>query len=113
VAAAAAVIAANQRRAFDNLLFAFRQGDATAPPRARSLADLGVTQSSLLTGLQRAAVIVPGAQLGTFYLDERALHTYRSTKQKRAAIVAALVGVAFLLVGAVLFFLTARTPTSH
>jgi hypothetical protein len=112
VAVAAAAAGAAQRRAFDNLLFAFRQGDATARTRARSLADLGANPTRILTTLQNAGVILPGADLGTFYLDERALHAYRGSQQRRAARLALIVGAVLLLVAAAIAFLTAR-PTSR
>jgi hypothetical protein len=106
VGAAAAAAAGARQRAFEDLLFSFRQGDATAPTRARSLADLGVTPTSLLASLQAAGVIVP-APLG-FYLDERALRAYRANQQKRATLFALVAVLLTLVAGAIGVFLVSR-----
>jgi hypothetical protein len=94
-AAAAAVGARELERTLD----AFRLADATAPDRARSPDQLGLTASRSLTRLIEAGVIqaVPGKN--AVYLSEAALVAYRRTGAKRAALAALVAGVVMLIAG--------------
>jgi hypothetical protein len=99
VATSAVIAAAAAAKAFDDLLFAFRAADATAPARALPLTEIGIQPSSLLSRLERAGVVKPGTDTACRYLDERALRAYRQRQRSRSAIVA-LAGVAVLLAAA-------------
>jgi hypothetical protein len=90
------MVAAANTRALENLLYAFRQSDATAAARARSLGELGVLQSSLLSQLQRAGAIKPGDSSATWYLDERALRDFRGRSAKRVWVAMAIAGIAMV-----------------
>jgi hypothetical protein len=86
-AVAAAVAAAHQRRIHD-ILDAYRTAPATSSERARAPEELQLTaHKHELRELLKANVLVPGAQPGTYYLDERSYITYRNRLQQRSAIV--------------------------
>jgi hypothetical protein len=104
---AGVIAAAAAARALDDLLFAFRAADATAPSRARPPADLNVQPSALLSRLERAGVVLPGDDPTRCYLDERALRAYLGQSRSRATVIAALAMAVLLFVG-VLLFLVAR-----
>jgi hypothetical protein len=99
-AAAAAVIAAKQRR-IQETVDAFRLGDATAPERARRLEDLGVMHDGETQDLIVEGVIVPGSREGTYYLSEAGF-IYRREDRKGLKIVVVL-SLIVLILGVVLF----------
>lgn len=101
-AAAAAVIAAKQRR-IQETVDAFRLGDATAPERARRLEDLGVMHDGETQDLIVEGVIVPGSREGTYYLSE-AGYIYRRDDRRGIKVVAVI--VLLLLVFGVLLFVS-------
>jgi hypothetical protein len=91
---AAAVIIASQSR----YLRAFQQAGATAPERARSLADLGLRESRIFRGMLRRGYIVAAA--GGYYVNPVRV----AERRRRARILAAISFIAVLLflgVGAV------------
>jgi hypothetical protein len=96
VATSAVIAAAAAAKAFDDLLFAFRAADATAPTRALPLSAIGIQPSSLLSRLERAGVVKSGTDAACRYLDERALRAYRQRQRSRSALIA-LIGAAALL----------------
>jgi hypothetical protein len=85
----------------ERTLEVFRLADATAPDRARSPDQLGLTASRTLSRLIEAGVIqaVPGKN--AVYLSEAALVAYRRTSAKRAAWAALAAGVVMLIAGLV------------
>ena len=97
--AIAAVIRRKEREVVDD----FRRGGATSPPRARSLADLGLSDSWPVRRLQRRAVIRE-PQPGVLYLDEEVWQAVRRTRRR----VALTFGAVFLLlaIGIAIGFIT-------
>jgi hypothetical protein len=97
--AIAAVIRRKEREVVDD----FRRGGATSPTSARSLADLGLSDSWPVRRLQRRAVIRE-PQPGILYLDEEVWQAVRRTRRR----VALTVGVIFLLlaIGIAIGFIT-------
>ena len=61
----------------------FRRGGATSPTSARSLADLGLSDSWPVRRLQRRAVIRE-PQPGVLYLDEEVWAAVRRTRRRVA-----------------------------
>jgi len=107
VGAAAAGAAA--RRAQDDLLFAFRLADATAPSRALPLRRLGIEPSPMLARLESAGVVKAGDDPVSRYLDERALRVFQSQQVSGARVVlAAVAGALALFAAGMLFFLASR-----
>jgi hypothetical protein len=98
-AAAAAVIAARQRR-IQEIVDAFRLGDATSADRAKSLETLGLLHSGELRSLLVEGVLMPGAREGTYYLSEIG-YIYRRDDRAGLKIVAAVL-IALLIIGALL-----------
>ena len=105
VAVAAAAAAA---RALDDLLFAFRTADATAPSRALPLRQIGIEPSATLARLEGAGVIKAGDDPASRYLDERALRAYQTKLQSRVAVVMAIAGGAVLFALGMMLFFTSR-----
>ena len=68
-AAVAAIAAAKQRR-LQEVVDAFRVGDATSPDRARPLESLGVAHLEDADELMVDGVLLPGPQPGTYFLSE-------------------------------------------
>jgi hypothetical protein len=97
--ATAAIIAAKQRR-IQEVVDAFRLGDATAAGRARRLDDLGVMHDAELQDLIVEGVIVPGATEGTYYLSEPG-YIYRRD-DRRGIKVMVVVAIAVLVLGVIL-----------
>ena len=95
-AAAGAIIAARQRR-IQEVVDAFRLGDATAPDRARRLEDLGIVGSDETRDLIVEGILVPGARDGTFYLNEAGVIYQRNERRGLKAILA--VSVVVLVIG--------------
>lgn len=106
--ATGAIIAAAAAKEFNDFVLAFRLADATGPERARPLTEIGITSSRLLSRLESAGVVKPGADPASFYLDERALNVYRSQTKSRAAMLIAIgLGVCLAAFGMIMF-LSAR-----
>lgn len=97
-----AAAAAAKRRRTNAILDAFRLAGATAPERATSTADLGLSGSSELDDLMTRGVIVAGSRGGTWYLSEAAFVEYRDERPARAMRVLSLVLVALTILGAAL-----------
>jgi hypothetical protein len=79
---------------------AFRRAGATAPGRARSLADLGVPDAEAADALARAGVLVRGPSADTWYVDEAALAARRAaeaTAARRRPLYVAIGMLVFLL----------------
>ena len=108
-AAAAAIIAARQRRIQD-VIDAFRVAGATAPDRARSLDELGVTNLDEANSLLESGALSSGRERGTYYLNEAAVIAIRESRKpvRAIAIVAAIV---VLLIGlGFSFYAMGRAP---
>ena len=105
-AAAGAIIAARQRR-IQEIVDAFRLGDATAADRARRPEDLGIVEAGEFRDLLVDGVLVPGSREGTYYLSEAGMIYRRDERKGLKAIVAVVVVI--LVLGALLFMRTA-TP---
>lgn len=99
-AAAGAIIAARQRR-IQEIVDAFRLGDATAPDRARRLEDLGITPDNQTRDLMVEAVLVPGKREGTYYLNEAGM-IYR--REERKGLKAIIIVTLIVLAIGLLFF---------
>ena len=105
-AAAAGIVAIRERR-YRDIESAFRLGDATAPDRARTIDELGITDLPEAADLAEMGVLKPGARAGTFYLDERALLARNSGRRKRLIFV--LIAVMLVLAVGVMLATQART----
>lgn len=97
-----AVAAAAKRRRMNAILDAFRLAGATAPERAISTADLGLSGSSELDDLMTRGVIVAGSRGGSWYLSEADFAEYRDERPARAMRVLSLVLLALTILGAAL-----------
>ena len=108
-AVAAAIMAAKAKRV-QNIVDAFRVADATAPDRARSLAELGVVHDREADELTGDGALVAGKRANTWYLHE-AGYIARRESQSRAAVRAVVIVVAIvaLVLAVVAFGLSART----
>lgn len=105
-AAVAAIAAARQRR-IQEIVDAFRLGDATSAERARSLDTLGLAPTGELKELIVDGVLMPGAREGTYYLSEVGYISQREGKRrnlKALVLVLAIIAV----IGAVILPLLAR-----
>ena len=112
-AVVAAAAAAHAKR-IQNVVDAFRLADATAPERARSLADVSVVPDAALEELTRAAVLLPGKRAGTWYLSEAAYIARREARDRaasRSVLAVAIVGAVIVLFGGLIAVIVARgTP---
>ena len=106
--AVVAAAASARRQRLNRVLDGFRVAAATAPERARSLADLGISPSAEVDELMRAGVINAGSQRSTWYLNEAAYIAFRDVRPRMAlrvtlaivlALLAALVGLLSATVG--------------
>ena len=98
--AVVAAAAAARRRRITHILDAFRVAGATAPDRARLLADLLPGPNAEFESLARDGVLVATARGDSWYLDERAYVAWReagNSRRTRAALIAVLVALAILL----------------
>jgi hypothetical protein len=95
--------AAARRRRRRHIIDTFRLADATAPNRARSLAELGLHDGRDLGSFVRDGVLLPGAQPGELYLSESAYLAYRDRNSPRArrVMLLVLIALAVLLAGVV------------
>ena len=110
-AAVAALAAQEHARREQEVTTAFRLAGATAPARARSLADLAVAHLDAVASLARAGVLVPGPGAETWYLDEGVVEARRRAEERaaRRRPAAYLVGAALgVLVALVLAWLIKR-----
>ena len=105
-AAAGAIIAARQRR-IQEVVDAFRLGDATAADRARRPEELGIVQAGEFRDLIVDGVLVPGLREGTYYLSEASMIYRRGERKGLLAI--AIVSAIVLVIGA-FFFLRMAPP---
>jgi len=86
----------------------FRAAHATSPETARSPDALGLTSEHALRRLEARAVIRPGAQPGTLYLDEPSWAAIQGIRRRMLIVV--LIVVLFGLAAAVM---TARQAAGH
>jgi hypothetical protein len=99
-----AIAAAAKRRRRQEVVDAFRLGDATSPDRARRIDEIGVPHFGEAEELLTSGVLVPGLREGTFYLSEQAYIARRDrrTSLRKGVLVAMLaiiitVGIALLM----------------
>ena len=97
-----AAAAAAKRRRMNAILDAFRLASATAPARAASTEDLGLSGTGELDDLVTNGVIVAGSRAGTWYLSEAAYVQHRDAQPARVLRVLALVLVALTILGVAL-----------
>ena len=84
MAAAVAALAAQQHALqVQEVTDAFRLAGATAPERARTLAELRVAHAATAESLAKAGLLRPGAAAGTWYLDEAAVVAQRQARARR------------------------------
>ena len=98
-AAVAAIAAARQRR-IQEIVDAFRLGDATAADRAKSLDTLGLTHNGELQSLIVEGVLMPGAREGTYYLSEIG-YIYKREDRRELKIVAIIL-IIMAVIGVIL-----------
>lgn len=101
-----AAAAAARRRRIQEVVDAFRLGDATSVERARPIESLGVAQVSEVDQMIADGVLASGREPGTYYLNEAVYIAARDRRAPRKAV--ALVMVILLAVGAVLLGVLAR-----
>lgn len=99
--AIAAVIRRREREVVDD----FRRGGATSPTTAKSLAELGLTDSWPVRRLQRRAVIRE-PEPGIMYLDEEVWAAVRRTRRRVALTFGAV--MLLLVIGIAIGFVTLR-----
>ena len=90
--AAAAIVIRREKDA----VAAYRSAGATTPGRAHRPEGLGVTNAMAIRRLTSRAVLRPGTEPGTLYLDEPSWTALRSMR-RRMAVVLVIVGCAFAL----------------
>ena len=105
-----AIIAAHARRT-QEVTDAFRLAGATAPDRARSLAELGVRHAAEADELARAGVLVRGPRGDTWYLSEAAVVARRQTGARASRWVLVVAAVLLALGAVALGVLLADRPT--
>jgi hypothetical protein len=97
--------AASSARARQRVLDAFRVAGATAPDRARPLAELGLTLDPTLEACVHAGVVRRGKRDGELWLDESAYIARRDGGEKKAVkvvVIAMLAGLGLLLLALLL-----------
>jgi len=97
------VVAAALIRREKDAVAVFRAAGAVSPETARPPESLGVTSDMTIRRLERRAVLRPGRQPGTLYLDEPSWAAATWTRRRLAAVLLVLV-----FLGAVLAFITTR-----
>ena len=107
-----AVVAAAHARRIRETMDAFRLADATAPERARPLAEIGARHQHEIDTLARDGILVQEPGAGGWWLSERAYITHRDRQPKRAVKAVLAVVIVLLLVVMVTLFATARR-TAH
>jgi hypothetical protein len=112
MAAAVAALAAQQHALqVQEVTDAFRLAGATAPERARTLAELRIAHAHAAESLATAGLLRPGAAPDSWYLDEAAVVAQRQARARRARSrpLAIVIGVlAGLLVAALFVMWTYR-----
>ena len=93
IAATTSVAMAAKRRRFVNR---FDERQACSPESARTLVELELPESRLLSRLQKAGVVVPMAG-GRYYLNRERLREYRAARRRRALTVLVLAAVAVVV----------------
>lgn len=89
----AAVIAASSARVAEDLLERFRVSGATAPDRAQSLSQLGLTPDAAMLAQYAQAGVICQTRGDRFYLDESAYAVYRRRGTRTAMIIAIAAGL--------------------
>jgi hypothetical protein len=106
MAAAVAALAAQQHALqVQEVTDAFRLAGATAPERARTLAELRVAHAATAESLVKAGLLRPGAAAGAWYLDEAAVVAHRGARAGRGRsrpVIIAIGALAGLLVALLL-----------
>jgi hypothetical protein len=97
------VVAAALIRRDKDAVAVFRAAGALSPETARPPESLGVTSDLTIRRLKSRAVLRPGRQPGTLYLDEPSWAASTWTRRRLAAVLLFLV-----FAGAVVAFITAR-----
>jgi len=102
--------AAARRKRLEGVLDRFRVAGATAPDRARSLADMGIAADGEVTTLMRDGVIRAGTERSTWYLNEGAYIAFRDSRDSRPLriVLAIVVAVLAIVVAAVLVYRSNR-----
>jgi hypothetical protein len=95
-AVVAIMVAAREKR-IQEVVDAFRLGDATTPDRARRLEELGIGHYDEANHLAAKGVLAPGRREGTYYLDEAMYIALREGRKGRVALV--IVAVVLVLFG--------------
>ena len=101
-----AAAAAARRRRIQEVVDAFRLGDATSPDRARRMESLGVAQVGEVDQLIADGVLAPGREPGSYYLNEAMVIATRDRAVPRRAL--AVVMVILLAAGVVLLGIAVR-----
>ena len=99
--AIAAVIRKREREVVDD----FRRAGATSPISARSLADIGISDSWPVRRLQKRAVIRE-PEPGIMYLDEEVWSAVRRMRHRFALVLGTI--VVLFLIGIAIGFITLR-----
>ncbi|MEO5567228.1 MAG: hypothetical protein ABIR92_01965 [Gemmatimonadaceae bacterium] len=96
-AGAAVAIAAAKQRRLQEVVDAFRVGDATSPDRARPLESLGVAHLEDADELMVDGVLLPGPQSGTYFLSEAGYIVRRDRRMtlKNAIVIALSITLLF------------------
>jgi hypothetical protein len=96
----AAVAAARARRVRD-VMDAFRLADATAPDRARSLDEIGITAPAEVAMLSEAGIVVQDPRTGAWWLSEHAYVAHRDQQPKKAIrVLLVFIAIALVIVAA-------------
>jgi hypothetical protein len=96
----AASAAAGRARRTGAVLDAFRLAGATAPERARPLAELGLAPSPEVVAFARQRVLVHDVTTDAWYLDEAAYIALRDVPPRRAVrLLLIFIGIALAIVG--------------
>ena len=96
-----AIMAAAHAQRVQAVTDAFRLAGATAPERARTLAALGIAQSSEVAELARVGVLVPGPGRDSWYLSEAAVVARRRAGTRLGSRSLVLIILLLVVVGAV------------
>src|SRR6478672_10482553 len=92
-----AAAAAARRRRVQEVVDAFRLGDATSPDRARPIESLGVAHVGEVDSLMADGVLCPGPDSGTYYLNEAMYIANRNRGNVRRSLV--VVSLVLLVTG--------------
>jgi hypothetical protein len=108
-AVVAAAAAAHAKRKQD-ILDAFRLAGATAPERARPLAELGLAPNGEVEEFIKEGILVSAPRAGAWYLSEAAYVTRRDARGPRVArIIVMVFAIAIVLAAfALAFFVSSK-----